>query len=118
MTDKLIISRPNDMHVHFRDDDLLSLVVPETDKRYENCIVMPNLVPPITSGKMAIDYLTRIKKHIKFGLKPMMTLYLTKDIDISDMISSFQKKIIFALKLYPQGATTNSEKGVKNFWVR
>ena len=56
MINKLTIRKPNDMHVHFRDADLLSIVVPETDKTYQNCIVMPNLVPPITSQKMAIEY--------------------------------------------------------------
>ena len=115
MINELTIRKPNDMHVHFRDADLLSIVVPETDKTYQNCVVMPNLVPPITSQKMAIEYHARIKKYIKKGLKPLMTLYLTENINTDDMINAFKNNIIVALKLYPQGATTNSEKGVKNF---
>ena len=115
MINKISIRKPNDMHVHFRDNDMLSIVVPETDKIYQTCVVMPNLAPPITSKKMAMDYLSRIEKHIKNGLKPLMTLYLTENIDIDDMINAFKSKNIIALKLYPQGATTNSEKGVKNF---
>ena len=115
MINKLTISRPNDMHVHFRDDDLLSLVVPKTDRYFEYCVVMPNLVPPITNQKMAINYSNRIKKHIKKGLKPLMTLYLNENINTDDMLNAYKNKNIFALKLYPKGATTNSEKGVKNF---
>ena len=114
MINKLTIRRPNDMHVHFRDNDLLSLVVPETDKYFEHCIVMPNLVPPITTQKMAINYLNRIKRHIKKDLKPLMTLYLTEKINADDMVKAYKNKNIFALKLYPKGATTNSQKGVKN----
>ena len=115
MINKIIITSPNDMHVHFRDNEMLKLVVPETDSIYENCIVMPNTVPPRTNGLMAENYKLRIKKYIKNNLTPLMTLYLTENTDADDMIRAFKKKIIFAAKLYPQGATTNSEKGVKNF---
>ena len=114
MINKIIITSPNDMHVHFRDNEMLKLVVPETDKIYENCIVMPNTVPPITNGKMAQDYKLRINKYIKNKLNPLMTLYLTEYTDATDMIRAFKAKTIFAVKLYPQGATTNSDKGVKN----
>ena len=65
MINKLTIRKPNDMHVHFRDNDLLSLVVPETERYFKYCIVMPNLMPPITNQKMAINYLTRIKNILK-----------------------------------------------------
>ncbi len=114
MKNKIIISNPNDMHVHFRDNEMLKLVVPETDKIYENCIVMPNTVPPITNREMAKDYKLRINKYIKNNLNPLMTLYLNENTDENDMIRAFKDKIIFAVKLYPQGATTNSDKGVKN----
>ena len=115
MINKLTINRPNDMHVHFRDGNILSLVVPETDNIYKNCVVMPNTIPPITTGNMAKKYKSKIEKLIRKGLNPLMTLYLTEDTDINDMIKSFDEKNIFALKLYPKGATTNSEKGIKNF---
>ena len=114
MINKIIITSPNDMHVHFRDNEMLKLVVPQTDKIYENCIVMPNTVPPITNSKMAKDYKLRINKFIENDLNPLMTLYLTENTDTDDMIKAFKNKTIFALKLYPQGATTNSDKGVKN----
>ena len=114
MINKIIISSPNDMHVHFRDNEMLKIVVPETDKIYENCIVMPNTIPPITNSKMAKDYELRINKCIQNDLNPLMTLYLTENTDANDVIKAFNNKTIFALKLYPQGATTNSDKGVKN----
>ena len=114
MKKTMIISSPNDMHVHFRDNEILKLVVPETDKIYQNCIVMPNTVPPITNGEMAKDYKLRIMKYIKNNLNPLMTLYLNENTDKHDMIQAFKDKTIFAVKLYPQGATTNSDKGVKN----
>ena len=115
MINKLTIRTPNDMHVHFRDNDLLNLVVPQTDRYFKYCIVMPNLIPPITNQKMVINYFNRIKKHIKKDLIPLMTLYLNEKIKIDDMINAYKNKNIFALKLYPKGATTNSEMGVKNF---
>ena len=61
MINKISLIKPNDMHVHFRDDNILSLVVPETDNIYKNCVVMPNTIPPITTGNMA--------KNIKVKLK-------------------------------------------------
>ena len=114
MINKIIITSPNDMHVHFRDNEMLKLVVPETDNIYENCVVMPNTVPPITNGKMAKDYKLRINKYIKNDLNPLMTLYLTESTNADDMVQAFKNKTIFAVKLYPQGATTNSDKGVKD----
>ena len=86
MKKKIIITNPNDMHVHFRDNEMLKLVVPETDKIYANCIVMPNTVPPITNRKMAKDYKSRINKYIKNDLNPLMTLYLTEHTNADDMI--------------------------------
>ena len=110
---KIKITKPNDLHVHFRQDDMLELVVPETDKLFKNCIVMPNTTPPITNGKLALNYCKEIKKNIVHNLNPLMTLYLNEKINIEDMIESFKNRIIFALKLYPQGSTTNSQQGVK-----
>lgn len=111
---KITITKPNDFHVHFRQGDMLKLVVPETDKVYKNCIVMPNTIPPITNGKLAKNYYDEIKKYTINNLNPLMTFYLNEKTDLNDMIRSFNNKTIFALKLYPQGATTNSQKGVKN----
>lgn len=112
---KIRISKPSDLHVHFRQDEMLELVVPETDKLFKNCIVMPNTTPPITNGKLALNYYKKIKKYIVNNLTPLMTFYLNETIDIKDMIESYKNKVIFALKLYPKGSTTNSQRGVKNF---
>ncbi len=113
MKNKIIISKPNDMHVHFRDGEILKLVVPETDKIYQNAIVMPNLVPPIVNQEMAKKYKERIKKYIRNNLNPLLTLYLTEKTNIKDMIKAYRDKTIIALKLYPQGATTNSDFGIR-----
>mgnify|MGYP001260294973 CR=1 FL=1 len=71
MTKELVIVRPDDWHLHLRDEDFLPITVNESAKSFARAIIMPNLVPPITNQKMAIDYLARIKKYIKKGLKPL-----------------------------------------------
>ena len=97
MINEIIITSPNDMHVHFRDNEMLKLVVPETDKIYENCIVMPNTIPPITNSKMAKDYKLRINKYIENDLNPLMTLYLTENTDADDMIKAYKNKTILLI---------------------
>tara|TARA_Y100001968_G_C19373581_1_gene726382 strand:- start:424 stop:1452 length:1029 start_codon:yes stop_codon:yes gene_type:complete len=110
---KISIIQPDDWHVHFRDEEMLKLVVPETDKVFGKCIVMPNLVPPITNNSMAIEYQKRIKKHLK-KVKTYLTIYLTENTDAENLVTAFKEKNIFAVKLYPLGATTNSNFGIKN----
>ena len=110
------IIKPDDWHVHFRDDEILKTVVPETSRHFARSIVMPNLVPPILNGKDALQYKKRIEKAIPNNdhFTPFMTLYLTENTNKNDLIESFKNGLIFAVKLYPAGATTNSGSGVKD----
>ena len=112
----LEIIKPDDWHVHFRESPLLEKLVPETSKLFNRVIVMPNLEEPITNSEQALIYKNKIlsfSKNNKF-FEPLITFYLNKNIVSKDLIYAFQNNIIFAVKLYPAGATTNSSKGVKN----
>ena len=110
------IIKPDDWHVHFRDNDILKAVIPETTKHFARSIVMPNLTPPILNGKQAIEYKERIKNCIPktHNFEPFMTIYLTENTDKFELSKSFQEELVFAAKLYPAGATTNSDSGVKD----
>ncbi len=111
---KITLIQPDDWHVHFRDGDILKTVVPETDKNFGKCIVMPNLVPPIINGQMANEYKKRISKFLKNNLNLLMTIYLTENLKKHTLINAYKTKQVFAVKLYPLGATTNSENGIKD----
>lgn len=110
------IIKPDDWHVHFRDNDVLKVVVPETAKHFSRAIVMPNLIPPILNEDDAIKYKDRIKKAIPINnnFNPLMTLYLTENTKKTEIKNSYLNNSVFAAKLYPAGATTNSDSGVKN----
>ena len=110
------IIKPDDWHVHFRDGEMLKAVVPETTRHFSRSIIMPNLIPPILTGQEARKYKNVIEKAIpKYDdFKPLMTIYLTENTSLSDLQSSYEDGSIFAAKLYPAGATTNSDSGVKN----
>ena len=114
--EELEIIKPDDWHVHFRDNDILKVVVPETTKHFARAIVMPNLTPPILNGKQAVEYKERIIKSIPktHNFEPLMTIYLTENTNKSELYDSYQKEHVFAAKLYPAGATTNSDSGVKD----
>ncbi|MDA8687873.1 dihydroorotase, partial [bacterium] len=113
--EEIEIIKPDDWHVHFRDNEILKAVVPETTRHFARCIVMPNLIPPILSAKHAIEYKKRIIRSIppKDNFEPLMTIYLTEEANKSELKKAFENGAIFAVKLYPAGATTNSESGVK-----
>ena len=113
---QLEIIKPDDWHVHFRDGEILKAVVPETTRHFARSIIMPNLIPPILNEKDAIKYKKRIKQAIpKFdNFEPLMTIYLTEKTDKKELEESYKNGSVFAVKLYPAGATTNSESGVKN----
>ncbi|MFE8073200.1 dihydroorotase [Marinobacteraceae bacterium S3BR75-40.1] len=115
MTDTLVITRPDDWHLHVRDGDVLQHVVPYTAERFGRAIIMPNLVPPITTAEQAIAYRQRILAPLDEGsaFNPLMTLYLT-DNTTPEAIREARKAGIVACKLYPAGATTNSDAGVTN----
>tara|TARA_B100000963_G_C22621207_1_gene670066 strand:- start:1169 stop:2209 length:1041 start_codon:yes stop_codon:yes gene_type:complete len=110
------IIKPDDWHVHFRDDEILRAVVPETTRHFARSIIMPNLIPPILNGKEALQYKKRIKQAIPNGehFEPLMTVYLTENTDKNELKRSYENGLVFAVKLYPAGATTNSDSGVKN----
>ncbi len=114
--EEIEIIKPDDWHVHFRDNDILKAVVPETTRHFARAIVMPNLIPPILNGKQAIEYKERIKKTVPkiHNFEPLMTIYLTENTNKSELGRSYQEGFVFAAKLYPAGATTNSDSGVKD----
>jgi len=111
---KLTIQTPDDWHLHFRDGDLLAETVPATARCFKRAIVMPNLLPPITTTQMALDYKARIKAQVpaEKDFEPLMTLYLTNDTSPEEIAKAKAAGIV-ASKLYPAGATTNSDAAVK-----
>ena len=113
MTQELTITRPDDWHLHVRDGAALAAVLPDTARQFGRAIIMPNLRPPITTAAMAIDYRARILAALPPGadFAPLMTLYLT-DLTPPEEIARAKAAGVVALKLYPAGATTNSDAGV------
>ncbi|NDC55563.1 MAG: dihydroorotase [Alphaproteobacteria bacterium] len=109
----LRLIRPDDWHVHFRDDAMLRAVAPHTARVFGRAIIMPNLGPPIITTAQAAAYQTRIMQAVQgYDFAPLMTLYLTETTDPHDVMRGLDDKIITALKLYPAHATTNSAHGV------
>ena len=110
----LKIRRPDDWHIHLRDGDMLKTVVPYTSEIYGRAIVMPNLVPPVTTVDAAIAYRQRILDAVPAGhdFTPLMTCYLTDSLDPNEVERGFNEGVFTAAKLYPANATTNSSHGV------
>lgn len=107
------IPTPSDWHVHFRDDDRLPVSVSHTSRQMHYTVVMPNLVPPITTATLVDEYHERVKPHIKNpNFTPLYTLYLTSETTTDIIQSVSQRPDITGFKLYPAGATTNSQNGV------
>jgi dihydroorotase len=116
MTDTLTLTRPDDWHLHLRDGSALQAVLPATAAQFARAIVMPNLRPPVTTAAQALAYRARIlaaRPAVGPGaaFEPLMTLYLT-DNTPPDEIARAKAAGVVALKLYPAGATTNSDAGV------
>jgi len=114
MTEKLVIRRPDDWHIHLRDGDMLRDVVNYTARQFARAIVMPNLTPPVTTVEMGRAYRDRILKAVdpSLGFTPLMVGYLTDDM-APDVIRRGKEEGVFtAFKLYPANATTNSSAGV------
>jgi dihydroorotase len=109
----LTITRPDDWHLHVRDGDVLKTVVPHTAAQFGRAIIMPNLRPPVTTAAQALAYKARIQAAVPAGVafEPLMTLYLTDNLP-ADEIARAKDADVVALKLYPAGATTNSDAGV------
>jgi len=109
----ITIRRPDDWHVHLRDGEMLGRVAPHTARQFARAIVMPNLVPPVTSVAAASAYRDRILDATKgHDFTPLMTCYLTDSIDPAELARGHAEKVWVAAKLYPAGATTNSASGV------
>ena len=116
MMDALTIPRPDDWHLHLRDGEMLKAVLPYTAAHFGRAIVMPNLKPPVRTGAQAAAYRDRILQLLPAGadFTPLMTLYLTEQTDPDDVVAAHRSGIIAGVKLYPAGATTNSDAGVRN----
>jgi len=111
---RITLTTPDDWHLHLRDGRALEHVVDDTAKRFGRAIIMPNLVPPVTSVELAIAYRERILTVLGEGLtfEPLMTLYLTDKTDLAEVKKVAAHPDVYAFKLYPAGATTNSDFGV------
>jgi dihydroorotase len=109
----LTITRPDDWHLHVRDGAALDTVVPHTAAQFGRAIIMPNLKPPVTTAQQALDYAARIRAAVPHGMsfEPLMTLYLTDNLPADEILRAKDAGVV-ALKLYPAGATTNSDAGV------
>jgi len=112
--DTITLIRPDDWHVHLRDGAMLEAVLPFTARQFARAIVMPNLVPPVTSVAAAESYRARILAALPKGLDftPLMTCYLVDDSDPDELERGFRAGVFAAAKLYPANATTNSARGV------
>src|SRR5690242_10753241 len=108
----LTIRRPDDWHVHLRDGEMLRAVAPYTARQFARAIVMPNLVPPVTTPEAAAAYRERIVAAAGPRFRPLMTCYLTDETKPDEVARGFEEDIWVAAKLYPAGATTNSASGV------
>ena len=112
-TTTITITRPDDWHLHVRDGAALSTVVPHTAAQFGRAIIMPNLKPPVTTAEQALAYAARIRAAVPAGMdfEPLMTLYLTDNLPAEEIRRAREAGVV-AAKLYPAGATTNSDAGV------
>ena len=111
---QLTITKPDDWHLHLRDGEALRAVLAHSAKRFARAIIMPNLRPPIVSPQSALAYRERISAALPSGARfePLMTLFLTQDITPEQVRSAKGSGAVYAIKYYPAGATTHSERGV------
>lgn len=110
----LSLPRPDDWHLHLRDEGLLATTVPASAKVFGRAVIMPNLVPPVTTVAQAMDYRARILKQVPAGseFRPLMALYLTQNTTVAMVKDAAEQSEVIGFKLYPSGATTNSDAGV------
>lgn len=114
---QLTIRRPDDWHLHLRDGALLDAVVGASARHFSRALIMPNLVPPVVNAEQAEAYRQRIEQAlqragVESDFKPFMSLYLTETTRAADVVDAARSGLVLAVKLYPAGATTNSESGV------
>src|SRR5512147_2977521 len=112
--DELTITRPDDWHLHLRDGEHMRAVVADSARRFARAIVMPNLKPPVTTTALALAYRQRILDALPggSGFQPLMTLYLTDTTTPQEIERARASGLVYAVKYYPAGATTNSDSGV------
>ena len=112
----LTITRPDDWHAHVRNGAILKTVLPHTASQFARAIIMPNLKPPVTTVAQALTYREEIVQAIPAGVDftPLMTLYLTGSTTANEIKKAAESDAVYAFKLYPAGATTNSDSGVAN----
>ncbi|MEY3808161.1 MAG: hypothetical protein RI893_1137 [Pseudomonadota bacterium] len=110
----LTINRPDDCHLHVRNGEILKTVLPHTARQFARAIIMPNLKPPVTTLAQALTYREEILQAVPgdMDFTPLMTLYLTSATTVDEIKTAAASNIIQAFKLYPAGATTNSDSGV------
>ncbi|MEW6314103.1 MAG: dihydroorotase [Pseudomonadota bacterium] len=110
----ITLVRPDDWHLHLRDGELMRAVLPDTARRFARAIVMPNLKPPVVTTAQAIVYRERILAALPAGVKfePLMTIYLTDNTSRQEIVDAKASGRVHGVKLYPAGATTNSDSGV------
>lgn len=110
------MTRPDDWHLHVRDGAMLAAVLPHTARQFGRAIIMPNLRPPVTTTAQALAYRERIMAALPAGstFEPLMTLYLTDNTPAEEIRRARASGLVHALKLYPAGATTNSDAGVSD----
>ncbi len=111
---QITLTRPDDWHLHLRDGEALASVLPHTARQFGRAIVMPNLKPPVTTVEQAAAYRARILAAVPVGMnfEPLMTLYLTDNTPASQITKAAASGFVKAVKLYPAGATTNSDAGL------
>jgi dihydroorotase len=114
----ITLTRPDDWHIHLRDGEAMQAIVGHTAKQFARAVIMPNLKPPVTTVALAQAYRGRIEQALsacgvsKADFTPLMTLYLTDKTDPDEIARAHEADSIVAVKLYPAGATTNSDAGV------
>jgi dihydroorotase len=111
---EITITRPDDWHLHLRDGAHMQAVLAHSARRFARAIVMPNLRPPITTTRLALDYRARIRAALPAGasFEPLMTLYLTDDTLPEEIARARASRAVYGVKYYPAGATTHSDSGV------
>ncbi len=111
---EITITQPDDWHLHLRDGDALKQTVADASRCFARAIIMPNLTPPVVTVRQALDYRQRILAQVPAGREwnPLMTLYLTDNTSRQDIVDAHHCEHVYAVKLYPAGATTNSASGV------
>ena len=112
----LTLIQPDDWHLHVRTGAVLNTVIAHTAQQFARAIIMPNLKPPVTTVEMALVYRTEILQALPQGsaFQPLMTLYLTNQTTLEEVQKVAESEHVYAFKLYPAGATTNSDAGVSN----